>query len=424
MYKNAKIAIVGLGYVGMPLALELAKHFDVVGFDVDQGRVTELKAGNDRNKEVGKAELEKSQCRFTFDENDLTGRTVFIVTVPTPLKEPGTDPDLSIVEAASRTVGRHLSKDAIVVYESTVYPGVTEDICGPILSKESGLACGVDFFLGYSPERINPGDTQHTVDKITKVVSGQTPEVTNLLADIYGTTNGGNIFKAKDIKTAEASKVIENAQRDINVAFINEVAQVMNKLGLSVYDVLDAAGTKWNFLPFKPGLVGGHCIGVDPYYLSHCAQALGHDPAVILAGRRINDTMGAYFAEVLDGRLESKESKVLVLGFTFKENINDIRNTKVMDVITSLKQKGHAVEVHDPHADPAQVQAHYGLPVTRKIPDCADFSAVILAVAHSEYREMDEKSVLSIVKPGGVVYDLRGIWRGHDYGGQVAYLTV
>lgn len=422
--ETAKICVVGLGYVGMPLALALSNHFTVTGFDVNQQRIADLKEGYDSNREVGKHELDASKCHFTAHESDLDGHDLFIVTVPTPIDDDN-NPDLFLVRKASETVAAHLRAGAVVVYESTVYPGVTEDICGPILEAGSGLTLGKDFWLGYSPERINPGDTEHTVNKITKVVAGQTPEVTDFLAAVYGKTNGGNIFKARDIKTAEASKVIENAQRDINIAFINEVTQVMNRLNLSVYDVLEAARTKWNFLPFRPGLVGGHCIGVDPYYLSHCAQVLGHDPQVILAGRRTNDTMGAYFARRLMERLPQGPGRVLLLGFTFKENINDIRNTKVLDVFNALRAGGHHVDIHDPHAHAHDVKDHYGLELTETMesPD-GPYDAAILCVGHGTYRDMDVKSLKKIVKEGGLIYDLQGIWRDRAFSDTLHYLTV
>jgi UDP-N-acetyl-D-galactosamine dehydrogenase len=421
--KNAKVSIVGLGYVGMPLALALADYFPTTGFDVNTARITELKSGHDRNLEIESGRLLRTSCTFTANEKDLAQSNVFIVTVPTPITD-SNDPDLYLVEKASETVSRYLKKGDVVVYESTVYPGVTEDICGAVLERGSGLKAGVDFWLGYSPERINPGDTEHTVNKITKVVAGQNPEVTDYLAVIYGKTNGGNIFRAHDIKTAEASKVIENAQRDINIAFINEVTQVMNSLNLSVYDVLEAASTKWNFLPFKPGLVGGHCIGVDPYYLSHCAQNLGHDPQVILAGRRTNDTMGAYFAHRLMNALPKAGRKVLLLGFTFKENINDIRNTKVMDVYQTLIDEGCTVDIYDPHASLDEVKDHYGVDLLPQSPESGDYDAAVLAVAHEVFRGLEPKALKKIVKNGGLIYDLRGIWRNQDFSDGLRYLTV
>ena len=420
--KTTHVGLIGLGYVGMPLALTLSKHMRVTGFDVHERRVQELRDGIDSNREISVADLKSTQCKFTSNANDLKDCNVYIVTVPTPLDDKN-NPDLSAVKAASKTVAACLKKSDIVVYESTVYPGVTEDICAPVLEKESGLKSGQDFFLGYSPERINPGDTQHTVEKITKVVAGQTPEVTNFLAKLYGTVNGGNIFKARDIRTAEASKAIENAQRDINVAFINEVTMVLGKLGLSTYDVLEAAGTKWNFLPFTPGLVGGHCIGVDPYYLAHCAESAGHHPEVILAGRRINDNMGFFVANQIHSALQ-KPAKILLLGFTFKENITDIRNTKVVDIVAALKKSGHSVEIHDPHARPEDVQHEYGLSLLSALPAKGDYDCVVLAVPHKAYRDLKTKDVAALLKPGALVYDLKGLWRKDDIAAALNYKSL
>lgn len=422
--ENHKIAVIGLGYVGMPLALALAGHYAVVGFDVSESRVSELKDGFDRNREIRQGELRSTACKFTSDFQDVKDSSVYIITVPTPINEDSNTPDLSFVEAASKAIAPFLNKGDIVVYESTVYPGVTEDICGALLEKESGLSCGSDFYLGYSPERINPGDTQHTVRTITKVVAGQTPEITEVLADIYAKTNDGNIFKAANIKTAEASKAIENAQRDINVAFINEVTKIVNELDLSVYDVLDAAATKWNFLKFTPGLVGGHCIGVDPYYLAQCAKDLGHDPEVILAGRHINDAMGSYFANRLVQKLGGGRKDVLILGFTFKENINDIRNTKVIDVYETLKDAGYNVIVHDPHASSDEVQAHYGIDIARTLPTDTQFDGVVLAVSHNVYCQMADTALKGLLKPDGILYDLKGVWRSHTFDTDINYLTV
>lgn len=407
---SAHVAVIGLGYVGMPLALMLSHHMKVSGFDIFTARVDELRAGFDRNREIGEALLRATTCRFTDKVADIGDCNVFIVTVPTPIDEQN-KPDLRPVESASRTVASILKKGDIVVYESTVYPGVTEDICGPILESGSGLRCGVDFFLGYSPERINPGDAAHTVQNITKVVAGQTDEVADFLVELYGSMNGGNIHRARDIRTAEASKAIENAQRDINVAFINEVTMIVNKLGLSVHDVLEAAGTKWNFLKFTPGLVGGHCIGVDPYYLAQCAVDMGHEPRIILSGRAINDGMGAYVAGCLNALL-TPSARILLLGFTFKENINDIRNTKVVDILRALQAHGHQVDVHDPYARPDDVRHEYGIDMLTDLPDAAAYDAVMLLVGHDAYRAMVAPALRGIVKPGGVVFDMKGLWRG------------
>lgn len=408
---QSHIAVIGLGYVGMPLALMLAKRMRVTGFDVDALRVEELRGGMDRNNEIDAAVLKNTKCHFTSNLDDIKECNVFIVAVPTPIDEKN-KPDLRIVESASRTVSSVLKKGDVVVYESTVYPGVTEDICGPILEKGSHLKSGVDFFLGYSPERINPGDAEHTVQNITKVVAAQTPEVTDFLAELYGSMNGGNIFKAKDIRTAEASKVIENAQRDINVAFINEVTMVLDKIGLSSHDVLEAAGTKWNFLKFTPGLVGGHCIGVDPYYLAECAMKVGHDPKIILAGREINESMGPYVADRLHGLMAGEKGKIILLmGFTFKENINDIRNTKVVDILKALQAQGYKVDVHDPHARPEDVREEYGFDLLNELPENGNYDGVALLVGHDDYKKMKPDMMQRIVKQDGVIYDMKGVWR-------------
>ena len=324
---NSSISVVGLGYVGLPLAIHLAKHFQVIGFDISKPRVEELLNGHDRTEEIDSSTLRSSTLHITDAAKSIADCTIHIITVPTPV-DAHNQPDLKPVIAATNTVAPFVKKGDIIVYESTVYPGVTEDICGPILQEKSGLVCGKDFFLGYSPERINPGDKVHTVDKITKIVAGQTPEVAETLRTVYGTMNNDNIFVAANIKTAEAAKVIENAQRDINIAFVNEIAMIFNKMGLSTHDVLEAAGTKWNFLNFTPGLVGGHCIGVDPYYLSHCAEKLGLNPQVILSGRDTNESMARKTAEAIEGaralRQGSNTPRTLILGLTFKENVPDL----------------------------------------------------------------------------------------------------
>jgi len=408
-----RIAVIGLGYVGLPLAVALSRHHEVTGFDVNAGRIEELRAGLDRTGEVESARLRDAKMTLTAKPSEMEGCDVFIVTVPTPV-DSANRPDLSLVLAACATVGAVLSKGAVVVFESTVYPGVTEDLCGPALEKASGLACGRDFFLGYSPERINPGDRTHTLEKIVKVVAGQTPEVAQKLAEVYGSVSEAGVFLAKDIRTAEAAKVIENAQRDINIAFINEVAQIFQKLGLSVFDVLDAARTKWNFLDFRPGLVGGHCIGVDPFYLAHCAQEVGHHPEVILAGRRINDRMGTFVAEriaALLGEDGAGHKEILVLGLTFKENVPDLRNSKVADVVNGLRLYGHRVTVHDPLADPQEAAALYRIEVAPRLPEGQRFDCVVGAVAHDEYRALDAESLAALVKPGGLVADIKGLWR-------------
>ena len=410
MSEKLRIAVVGLGYVGLPLAIHLARHFDVTGFDIDAARIAELNAGEDRTDEVDAGTLNDTKMRFSSDEAALVGTNIFVVTVPTPV-DADNQPDLRPVRSASETVGRNLAVRAIIVYESTVYPGVTEDICGPILEAESGLTCGEDFFLGYSPERINPGDREHTVDRITKVVAGQTPEVTTQLTDMYGAVNGGDVFVARNIRTAEAAKVIENAQRDINIAFVNEVAVILNGLGLNVLDVLEAANTKWNFLPFHPGLVGGHCIGVDPFYLAHAAQSIGHNPEVVLAGRRINDGMGGYIADELSGLLGSGPARVLVLGLTFKENVPDLRNSRVVDIFTSLRAMGHDVDVYDPHADPSEAEQFFDIDLLRSLDDAAGYDAVIGAVRHHEFAGMTAEALLGLMTSGGLLADIKGMWR-------------
>jgi len=409
----SRIAVIGLGYVGLPLAVAIARHYPTVGFDIDKGRIAELRDGHDRTDEVDADRLRSTTLVLTAEIEQLKGADVFIVTVPTPVDR-WNQPDLTPVRAACATVGKVMAKGAIVVFESTVYPGVTEDICGPLLEEASGLKCGTDFFLGYSPERINPGDREHTVDRITKVISGQTPEVTEVLAQVYGAVTSGGVFRAASIKVAEAAKVIENAQRDINIAFVNEVTLIFQKLGISVHDVLDAAGTKWNFLNFKPGLVGGHCIGVDPFYLAECAKAHGHHPEIILAGRRINDGMGPYVADRVDEQLEmgGKPARILVLGLTFKENVPDLRNTKVVDIVAKLQSKGHQVEVHDPLADPAEAKHHYGLELRSSLQGAGGYDAVIGAVPHHAYCAFTAETLATLVRPGGLVADIKGMWRG------------
>ena len=409
---SPKVAVIGLGYVGLPLAVALARHFPVTGYDISTRRVSELKAGEDRTDEIAGEVLRASRLVTTDREDAIAGHDVYIVTVPTPV-DASNRPDLGPVRAASATVGRRLGRGATVVFESTVYPGVTEEVCGPLLEQASGLRCGQDFFLGYSPERINPGDREHTVDRITKVVAGQTPEVAEQLRKLYGAVTNGNVFVARNIKTAEAAKVIENAQRDINIAFINEVAMIFQKCGLSAYDVLEAAGTKWNFLRFQPGLVGGHCIGVDPFYLAFRAQQLGHDPEVILAGRRINDAMGGYIAGRIDERVR-RNARVLVLGLTFKENIPDLRNSKVVDIIAALIAAGHQVVVHDPMADPDEAREEYGVELTSRLDGLGRFDAVVGAVAHRVYGEMTRETLADLLERDGLVADIKGIWRRLD----------
>ena len=415
---NERVAVIGLGYVGLPLAVALARRMPTVGFDIDAGRVAELAAGHDRTNEVDGATLAASTLLRTTDISALRGCTMFIITVPTPV-DAANRPDLGAVRAACRSVGAAIGKGAIMVLESTVYPGVTEEICGPEIERASGLVCGRDFFLGYSPERINPGDREHTVERITKVVSGQTPEALERIADVYCAVTSGGVFRARDIRTAEAAKVIENAQRDINIAFVNEITMIFQRLGISVYDVLAASRTKWNFLPFSPGLVGGHCIGVDPYYLADLALRLGHHPEVILAGRRINDQMGHYVADQLARLLarqarETRAARLLVLGLTFKENVPDLRNSKVIDVIRGLEAWGHEVIVHDPLADRAEARHEYGVDLMPALDGIGGLDGVVAAVPHSTYAAFDADRVAALTRPGGVVADIKGVWRHLD----------
>ncbi len=405
---NMKITVVGLGYVGLPLAIALARKFSVKGFDTDQARIMELIEGDDRTGEVSSLELDRSSITFVDDLDTCASSNVFVISVPTPIDHEN-KPDLSALESASQAVARHLKLGDVVVYESTVYPGVTEEVCGPILETESGLACGEDFFLGYSPERINPGDCEHGIDKVTKVIAGQTPDVTELLASVYGAVIPAGIYRAPDIRTAEAAKVIENAQRDINIAFINEVAMIFHSLGVDTDSVLATARTKWNFLDFRPGLVGGHCIGVDPYYLAHAAKKAKFDPEIILAGRRINDGMAAYVAGEMDQLLQ-EPGRVLVLGLTFKENVSDLRNSQVVDLVQALEAKGHHVEIFDPIASPEDVHAFYGLALRSTMDTFQPYDAIIGAVGHHQFRAMTAPTIDSLVKPGGLLVDLKGIW--------------
>ena len=404
-----RIIVIGLGYVGLPLAVQLAKHFDTWGLDINQARISELESGFDRTDEIDRERLAASTLRLTANAADCPPADAYIVTVPTPI-DGNNQPDLSPVIGATKMVGTMIKRgqNPIIIYESTVYPGVTEDICGPLIEEISGLKHRSDFSLGYSPERINPGDREHTVDKITKVIAGDSPEVTETLAEIYGKVTSGGVFRAASIKAAEAAKVIENAQRDINIAFMNEVTQIFAKMDLSIWDVLAAANTKWNFLPFQPGLVGGHCIGVDPYYLSHRAQALGHDPQVILSGRAINDGMGKWIADQIHVQRGGVAGSVLMLGLTFKENVPDLRNSKVVDVIRHLETLGHSVTVHDPLADGDEATHEYGLTLSSDALD-RHYDTVVGAVAHDAYRTLDP---FAYVSDGGLVADLKRIWGG------------
>jgi UDP-N-acetyl-D-glucosamine/UDP-N-acetyl-D-galactosamine dehydrogenase len=416
------IVVIGLGYVGLPLAVALARNFAVTGLDIDDRRVEELKRGSDRTHEVEEQLLRASSLKLTSRASDCAGADIYIVTVPTPVDERN-EPDLRPVIGATRSLAALLdpAKKPIIVYESTVYPGVTEDICGPLIEEVSGLRRGRDFFLGYSPERINPGDREHTVDRIIKVVAGENEAVTDRLAAIYGAVTSAGVFRARSIKTAEAAKVIENAQRDINIAFMNEITQIFAKMDISIWDVLDAAGTKWNFLKFQPGLVGGHCIGVDPYYLSFRAQQLGEDANVILAGRSINDRMGSWVADRLHERRGSA-GRALVMGLSFKENVPDLRNSRVIDLIRRLSEHGYDLTVHDPLADAAEARHEYGIDLASDALD-GSYDLVVLAVPHDAYAEIGNDRLAGLVAEGGLLADLKKLYRGRELAG-VDYWTL
>lgn len=408
-----KIAVVGLGYVGLPLAVLFAEKFKVVGFDVNSKRVKELKENFDRTGEVESEKLKDSQIEYTDSPEELSKCRFIIVAVPTPIDNHNI-PDLTPVKSASKTVGSYMKPGTVVVYESTVYPGVTEEICVPILKKESGLNYLKEFKVGYSPERVNPGDKKHTVDRIVKVVSACDGEALNLLSSIYGAVIKAGIHRAPNIKTAEAAKVIENTQRDLNIAFMNELALIFHKLGIDTREVLEAAGTKWNFLKFEPGLVGGHCIGVDPYYLTFKAQELGYHPEVILAGRRINDSMGKFVAESTVKQMikEGKQilnSKVLILGFTFKENIKDVRNTRAVDIYRELESYGVKPFVYDPCAIPEEVKRAYGITLLNQPEEVAPYDAVIISVKHDQFKELTPEFFKNISVSKPIVMDVKGI---------------
>ena len=411
--ENKKIAIIGLGYVGLPLAVEFGYKFDVVGFDINKKRISELSIGDDFTLETTKEQILSSKgLVFSSEIETLSTCNFYIITVPTPVDK-NNKPDLTPLIKASETVGRVLKKGDIVVYESTVYPGCTEEDCVPVLEKTSGLIFNQDFYCGYSPERINPGDKEHTVTKILKITSGSTSETAETIDQVYKTIIVAGTFKAASIKVAEAAKVIENSQRDINIAFVNELAKIFNKLGIDTNDVLEAAGTKWNFLKFKPGLVGGHCIGVDPYYLAQKAQEVGYHPEIILAGRRVNDGMGAYVAHevvklMVKKNITVKSSKVLLLGFTFKENCPDVRNTKVIDIISELKDYELAVDIFDPWASPEEVMHEYHVKTNKEYSSISKnkYDAIILAVSHNEFLSLNFKDLL---KENSVLYDIKSI---------------
>lgn len=407
--ENPTIVVIGLGYVGLPLAVALARRFRVTGYDIDRGRIAELQSGNDRTGEVDCTDLRAAGLALTGEEGVCSRADVYIVTVPTPV-DSANQPDLEPLLSATRMLGRVIdpARRPTIVYESTVYPGVTEDICGGLLA-ELGLERGRDFRLGYSPERINPGDRNHRIDTIVKVIAGEDAEVVEQLAELYGAVTSAGVFRASSIKVAETAKAIENAQRDINVAFLNEVARIAEPLDISMWDVLDAARTKWNFLPFEPGLVGGHCIGVDPYYLSHLAQRQGHDPQVILAGRRTNDTMGGWIADRLHERRKRKVGSALILGLTFKENVPDLRNSGVAGLVERLSELGHRVSLADPLADPQEVMRYFG---KRPEPvNDARYDVVVGAVKHDVFRSMSSDQLAGMLEPNGTLADIKAMWR-------------
>ncbi|MDD9892033.1 MAG: Vi polysaccharide biosynthesis UDP-N-acetylglucosamine C-6 dehydrogenase TviB [Gammaproteobacteria bacterium] len=410
--EEVKLAIVGLGYVGLPLAVEFGKKRPVVGFDINQKRVEELQSGKDSTLEVEPEELLSANgLHFVGSANELAGCNCYIVTVPTPI-DSAKKPDLRPLISASTMLGGFLKKGDVVIYESTVYPGATEEECVPVLEGTSGLTFNVDFYVGYSPERINPGDKAHRLPAIKKVTSGSVPEIASLVDDLYQEIISAGTYKASSIKVAEAAKVIENTQRDLNIALINELAIIFSKLEINTNEVLDAAGTKWNFLPFRPGLVGGHCIGVDPYYLTHKAESVGYQPDVILAGRRINDGMGKYVAtETIKAMLKAGvtpvDETILVMGITFKENCPDLRNTKVTDVIDEMQQFGANVEVYDPWVSKESL-SQLGVPVVNSL-SSGKYGAIVIAVAHSQFKELPSAKVRALCKPNGIVYDLKNV---------------
>jgi len=416
--KNIKIAVIGLGYVGLPLAVEFGKHLPVVGFDINAERISALAAGTDHTLEVSDEELtQASHLSYSSDIQALKDCNFFIVTVPTPIDD-YKQPDLTPLIKASEAIGSLLKQDDIVVYESTVYPGATEEVCIPVLEKVSGLTFNQDFYAGYSPERINPGDKEHRVTNILKVTAGSTPEVADFVDEVYNLIITAGTHKAANIKVAEAAKVIENTQRDVNIALINELAVIFNKMGIDTQAVLEAAGTKWNFLPFRPGLVGGHCIGVDPYYLTHKAQAIGYNPEIILAGRRLNDSMGEYVVTqlvktMIKKRIQVEGAKVLILGLSFKENCPDVRNTKVIDIVHELEEYNIEVDVYDPWVDKAEAEREYDVTPISK-PDVNHYDGIILAVAHNEFVEMGVEKIRALGKTSHVLYDLKYVFSKED----------
>lgn len=413
-----KIAVIGLGYVGLPLAVEFGKQHSVVGFDINASRITALMAGTDHTLEVSNEELAVAiHLRYSSDIQTLKDCNFFIVTVPTPI-DSSKQPDLTPLITASKAIGSLLKKDDIVVYESTVYPGATEEVCVPVLEEVSGLILNQDFYAGYSPERINPGDKEHRVTNILKITAGSTPEIADFVDDVYNLIITAGTHKAPSIRVAEAAKVIENTQRDVNIALINELAVIFNKMGIDTEAVLKAAGTKWNFLPFRPGLVGGHCIGVDPYYLTHKAQAIGHNPEIILAGRRLNDSMGEYVVTqlvktMIKKRIQIEDAKVLVLGLSFKENCPDVRNTKVIDIVHELQKYNVEIDVHDPWIDANEAKREYSItPISQ--PLSKQYDGIIIAVAHEQFIKMGIEKIRALGKDNHVIYDLKYLFTKED----------
>lgn len=420
--KQEKISLIGLGYVGMPIAVAFAKKANVIGYDIRESKIELYKKGIDPTKEVGDDGVKETTVEFTSDESKLQEAKFHIVAVPTPVNADHT-PDLKPVEAASRTVGRNLTKDSIVVFESTVYPGVTEEVCVPILEKESGMKCGKDFKVGYSPERINPGDKIHRLETIVKIVAGMDDESLDIIAKVYELVVDAGVHRAESIKVAEAAKVIENSQRDINIAFMNELSIIFNKMSIDTKAVLKAAGTKWNFLNFSPGLVGGHCIGVDPYYLTYKAEQLGYHSQIILSGRRINDDMGKYIVENLTKNLIKadvpvKNAKVAILGFTFKENCPDTRNTKVIDIVNELKEYGIEPMIADPEADATEAKHEYGI-ILDELVDIKEMDAIIIAVSHNQFLKLSQEDFENMFKDGSnegkVILDIKGVLNRKEY---------
>jgi UDP-N-acetyl-D-galactosamine dehydrogenase len=410
---DVKIAVIGLGYVGLPLAVEFGKKYQTLGFDINQARITELNNGTDSTLEVSDEELaETTKLSYACQPEDLKNSNVYIVTVPTPIDQ-HKQPDLTPLLKASKMLGKVVSKNDIIIYESTVYPGATEEACIPVVEKASGLVFNKDFYAGYSPERINPGDKEHRVTNILKVTSGSTPEIATIVDNLYRSIIIAGTYKASSIKVAEAAKVIENTQRDVNIALINELSIIFNKLNIDTLEVLEAAGTKWNFLPFRPGLVGGHCIGVDPYYLTHKAQSVGYHPEMILAGRRLNDGMGTYAVSqlvknMLHKRIQVEGANVLIMGLTFKENCPDLRNTKIVDIVSELKEYNMNVDITDPWCSSEQAEHEYNLSLTEK-PEAGHYDAIILAVAHNQFKRLGVDEIRKLGKQHHVLYDLKYI---------------